>query len=140
MGPHLEGIELMAGEFRDVSSTGKSEQQNLGDVKRLPSAIHVFHVPKPALLVGFGLNVAKTEMTGGQGSVIATRSGGGHSLRINAPPRCPLPMTLLNTYRVTGVSPTTRQISNLPSFLMSPSLPLRSPACLQVRRSRYESR
>ena len=39
MGPHLEGIELMAGEFRDVSSIGKSEQQNLCDVKRLPALL-----------------------------------------------------------------------------------------------------
>ena len=57
MGPRLEGIELMAGGFRDrehagqrtsghVSSTGESEQQDLGDVQRLPS-----DAPKPVLLV-----------------------------------------------------------------------------------------
>ena len=102
MGPHPEGIELMTGEFPDsehagqrasghVSSVGELEQQNLSDVQRLP-AIPVFHMLKPALpvqevrpqlaLPGGG---DRDDTEGGQGSVIATRSGG-RSLRIHSPP------------------------------------------------------
>ena len=56
MGPHLGGIDLMAGEFPGseragqrtsghVSSIGESEHHSLSDIQSLPSAIPVFRPP-----------------------------------------------------------------------------------------------